>query len=66
MYALNWIVCLYPLYFMQNYASRCHVLRLSVLNKETTYLLLTPAVFKILGQRGHGIDLSGHVTPSVM
>jgi len=25
--------------FIYNYASRCHGLRLSVLNKETTYLL---------------------------
>jgi len=29
----------YALYFLYLYASRCYGLRLSVLNKETTYLL---------------------------
>jgi len=36
----NCIVCLHSIaVFIQNYSSRCHGLRLSVLNEATTYLL---------------------------
>jgi len=42
-YALNCIACMFVYMhciFIQNYAIRCHGLRLSVLNKEATYLLI--------------------------